>query len=85
MRPKTRGVGAGDPFASKAGPGPGQYDLKPVIDTRGEYYQSKFKNSGACTFSPVRSTGNLPKNGTPGPGSYAIPSSLTRNGSYFVS
>lgn len=27
----------------------------------------------------------MPKNGTPGPGTYAIPPSLTRNGSYFVS
>jgi len=50
LRPKTK-----DPLTfttSRSVPGPGQYQLHPTIDPRGNYFQSKYKNSCATTFSP---------------------------------
>ncbi len=39
----------------KAQPGPGAYETKPALNTKGSYFVSKFKNSLATVIDPVSS------------------------------
>lgn len=70
-------------------PGPGQYEPKPALNERGNYFVSKFHNSMATTISPARSKrfsdqSNTLKN-SPGPGLYSPSGETAKDGSYFVS
>ena len=62
-------------FSGSGNPGPGHYDKRSVsMSTKGKYFVSKMKNSGAGFFGKSkRKIGALLK-GTPGPGSYRMPS-----------
>lgn len=57
-------------------PGPGAYDNLSTINPNGSYYLSKFRSSFCRTFShSMRKESSNPSFvGTPGPGSYKIPS-----------
>jgi len=68
-------------------PGPGAYPTPQTISPNGRYFVSKFKNSGANTFSPSRSSrfgANL-ETRAPGPGAYDLQPTLSLNGKYSVS
>jgi len=62
-------------FSGGGNPGPGHYDKRSVsMSNKGKYFIAKMKNSGAGFFGKSkRKMGNLLK-GTPGPGSYRMPS-----------
>jgi len=67
-------------------PGPGTYPVPETINTRGNYHNSKFADSGATLFSPPRSKRFAElKSGNPGPGTYDNPATINPNGSYYVS
>lgn len=58
-------------------PGPGQYSPKTEISKTGEYFLSRFKNTGAAAlYKSRRETLNVMKDTRygPGPGSYLLPS-----------
>lgn len=56
-------------------PGPGQYEPKPAINDKGNYFLSKFHSSMATTISPARSKRFFDPSATgkisPGPGLYS--------------
>jgi hypothetical protein len=72
---------------TKIVPGPGAYPAYETINTKGAYYVSKYKNSGANTFAPPSSErwSNRSKIEIPGPGAYELTPGLSPKGSYFVS
>lgn len=53
LRPRTGNVGI--LIGSKGIPGPGNYEAKSTLTTRGDQFLSKFKSSGASTFNPPTS------------------------------
>lgn len=72
---------------SKFIPGPGHYTPSSSITKNGDYFVSKFGSSKCRTFYHCdRSTMNLnrTKLGTPGPGSYRIPSEFGHYKSKFT-
>ena len=77
------------PFKSDGNPGPGAYAPKTGLSLKGTYFISKFKDSGASTFSPKSSIRFKPFNKTtlafPGPGTYKPKYEMTPEGDYFVS
>lgn len=77
------------PFRSDSNPGPGAYAPKTGISANGSYFVSKFKDSGASTFSPKSSIRFKPHNkmtlAFPGPGTYKPKFEMAPNGDYFVS
>lgn len=74
-------------YSSKTVPGPGAYRTIDDINTKGKYWLSKFKNSGASIISPARSERFQyeKKRNEPGPGSYDPKTGINKTGSYFVS
>jgi hypothetical protein len=88
LKPKIESINyLGDLFTSKQGPGPGAYNPKDSLDLKGNYFLSKFKNSGAATFSP-KSSRRFPNFGRaeiPGPGAYTTVESINKSGQYPVS
>jgi len=60
-------------------PGPGQYAYTPTLNSKGNYYVSKFKSSQARTFGSERRKSYVEmvgRVGTPGPGSYGSTSNF---------
>jgi hypothetical protein len=58
-------------------PGPGQYSESPVLSSRGDYFNSKYKSSLCRRFSKGSRDFNLSgllRVSTPGPGSYQLSS-----------
>jgi hypothetical protein len=53
LRPRTGNVGI--IISSKGIPGPGSYEQKASMTSRGNQYLSKFRSSGATTFNPPSS------------------------------
>jgi hypothetical protein len=53
MRPRT--VNPEEYTTAVKNPGPGKYEKYETIDTVGNYFVSKFINSGAPQFNPPRS------------------------------
>ena len=53
LRPRTGNVGI--ILGSKDVPGPGSYEFKPSLTSRGDQYLSKFRSSGATSFNPPSS------------------------------
>lgn len=53
LRPRTGSMGIIP--SAKGIPGPGTYEFKNTIDSRGNQFLSKFKSSGAKTFNPPSS------------------------------
>ena len=72
-----------------ANPGPGSYESKPALNSKGDYFISKFNNSMASTISPSRSKRFYDPSKasmvSPGPGVYSPSGGFSRDGSYFVS
>ena len=54
MRPKTVNIYESTNDSMKT-PGPGAYSPKLQLDEKGNYFNSKFKGSGASIFSPPTS------------------------------
>jgi len=86
MRPRTT---ANSMFAGNRNPGPGTYAPKTDTNSKGEYFISRYRNSGACTFSPkswVRFTGpSRTLLHSPGPDAYRPRVEMSGKGDYFVS
>lgn len=68
-------------------PGPGAYPNYETITPKGQYFVSKFKNSGANTFAPPRSARFPALRGDkqPGPGSYDLGATISPKGDYAIS
>jgi len=67
-------------------PGPGAYPQLETLTSKGKYFVSKFKGSGATLIAPARSKRFTElKSANPGPGTYDPASAITKDGSYFVS
>ena len=89
LRPKTATPGNAPSKVEyvKNTPGPGAYQPKDAMDSIGTYFLSKYSNTKASTFSPVklsRFDGNEPHH-SPGPGAYDPKPALSCTGDYFVS
>jgi hypothetical protein len=68
-------------------PGPGTYPAYDTLRPNGKYFVSKFKNSGAGSFAPLRST-RFPATkdaNFPAPGSYDLIPTISPKGSYYLS
>ena len=71
--------------ASDNVPGPGAYRTLNGTDEKGNYYLSKFKNSGASVINPSKNVQRR-VNENPGPGHYEfLKTSLSAEGRYFIS
>jgi len=72
---------------TKIVPGPGAYPNYETINSKGTYYVSKYKSSGASTFAPPHSERwtDRSKIQIPGPGAYELSAGISPKGSYFVS
>jgi len=84
---KARTLGPDGFNTSKDAPGPGAYPTPATISPNGKYFVSKFKNSGANTFPPARSSrfgANLDLK-APGPGQYELSPLISPNGKYTAS
>eukprot|EP00347_Sterkiella_histriomuscorum_P017361 403349677 len=66
-------------------PGPGYYQDNTTINSKGNYFHSKFLNSGSQKFSQNPRNFLRIKSTTPGPGSYDPKVLLNKEGQYFVS
>ena len=53
LRPRTGNMSIVP--GSRGIPGPGSYEFKPSLTSRGSQFLSKFKSSGAPTFNPPQS------------------------------
>lgn len=86
MRPRTT---ANSLFSGNPNPGPGTYAPKTDINSKGEYFISRYRSSGACTFSPKSSTRfpgpNRMTVHSPGPDTYKPKVEMSGKGDYFVS
>ena len=86
IRPRTS---AQSLFSGNSNPGPGTYAPKTGMSSKGEYFLSKYKNSGACSFSPTSSVRFMKPNraviSMPGPDRYRPKVGMSDNGEYFVS
>lgn len=84
---KGRGPAPETMTTSRLVPGPGAYPQFSTLSPKGEYFVSKFKNSGASSFAPPKSARfSQDKEGQlPGPGAYDILSKTSPKGSYFIS
>jgi len=84
---KARTLGPDGFNTSKDAPGPGAYPTIQTTSPNGKYFVSKFKNSGANTFPPARSSrfGHSVESKAPGPGQYTLGPTLSPNGKYSVS
>jgi len=68
-------------------PGPGTYPAYDTLRPSGKYFVSKFKNSGASSFAPPRSS-RFPATHDgkyPAPGSYDLAPTISPKGSYYLS
>lgn len=85
LRPRTGNVGIR--VGSKGIPGPGSYEFKNSISSKGTQFLSKFKSSGATTFNPPTSKRfkDINKKGQPGPAEYQAKFTISNTGGQFLS
>lgn len=95
LRPRNGNMGIIP--GSKEVPGPGSYEFKPALTSRGLHVLSKFKSSGATTFNPPQSKRYISKldsnlgsrketeNNIPGPAEYTPRISIANTEGQFIS
>ncbi|KRX01460.1 hypothetical protein PPERSA_01363 [Pseudocohnilembus persalinus] len=90
MRPRTANpnlpITLGGKSSSYQNPGPGQYSQEDAINGEGKTVNSKYKSQQAKSFGPVTASRFLKNNNrNPGVGTYALNSTLKKNGCSFGS